>query len=317
MSVKDIELDAEGLSKLPINEFKLTSMVQNPSIIMIAKRGSGKSWICRAILNHFKDVPVGIIIAKTDKMNSFYGDFFPDAYIHYEYRSEIIEKVLYRQMKMLAKQKEKKKQGKFVDARAFIVMDDCLSSKGSWVKDKPIAELLFDGRHYHLMYILTMQYPLGITPELRCNFDYVFLMAEDFTSNMKRIYDHYAGQFPDFNSFKQVFNQLTQDYGAMVITNRGARRVFLEKIFWYKAPNFSGVTKEEAKIGCKQFREFHNRNYNESWRDKSKPFEFNEWATKKKREKVELKIDKVVVDDENSHRFNNNNNFNRRSQKAF
>ena len=72
-------------------------------------------------------------------------------------------------------------------------------------------ELLFNGRHYQLMYMLTMQFPLGITPELRCNFDYIFLLADDNTSNIKRMYEHYAGMFPDFNSFKQVFTQLTKN----------------------------------------------------------------------------------------------------------
>ena len=86
--------------------------------------------------------------------------------------------------------------GKIIDPRTYIVMDDCLSSKGSWMRDKPILELLFNGRHYEIMYILTMQFPLGIPPDLRVNFDYIFLMAEDTLSNLKRIFDHYAGCFP-------------------------------------------------------------------------------------------------------------------------
>ena len=250
MTIKDINLSGAG--KLAINEFKLESMCNNPSIVMIAKRGSGKSWVTRALLHHFKDIPVGLIIAPTDRMNCFYGNFFPDSYIHYTYRSDIIEKLLLRQDIMIDKKKQKLAQGKVIDSRAFIVMDDCLSKKGTWMKDPPITELLFNGRHYELMYILTMQYPLGITPELRGNFDYIFLLAEDFVSNLKRIYDHYAGMFPDFNSFRQSFAQLTEDFGCMVISNRGARRSFLEKVFWYRAPeNF-----ENVDIGCKQFKRF-------------------------------------------------------------
>ena len=36
-------------------------------------------------------------------------------------------------------------------------MDDCLASKGSWMRDQPISTLMFNGRHYEIMYILTMQ----------------------------------------------------------------------------------------------------------------------------------------------------------------
>ena len=73
-SIKDIEM-RDG-NKLPIRQFKLTDMVENPAIIMIAKRGSGKSWIVRSIMHHFRSIPCGMIIAPTDRMNPFYNVFF-------------------------------------------------------------------------------------------------------------------------------------------------------------------------------------------------------------------------------------------------
>ncbi|AYV78256.1 MAG: packaging ATPase [Edafosvirus sp.] len=286
MAIKDINVN--GGDTLPIQDFKLESMCRNPSIVMIAKRGCGKSWVCRAILKHFYDFPVGVIIAPTDKMSCFYGNFFPDLFIHYKYESKIIERLLYRQEMMIDKKKEKKKIKRKVDPRAFIVMDDCLSKKGTWMKDQPILELLFNGRHYELMYILTMQYPLGISPELRGNFDYIFLLAEDFHSNLKRIYDHYAGMFPTFDSFRQVFAQLTEDFGCMVVVNRGARKNFLEKVFWYKAPDI-----EIANMGCQQFRDYHDRNYDKEWRKKQKKMDLTEYCLKKKKDRGTLKVNKV------------------------
>lgn len=288
MVVKDVSIN--GNDKLPINEFKLESMCENPSIVMIAKRGSGKSWVCRAILNHFKEIPVGLIIAPTDRMNTFYGNFFPESYIHYNYKSEIIERLLVRQEVMIDKKKKKMLKGKTIDTRAFIVMDDCLSKKGTWMKDQPITELLYNGRHYDIMYILTMQYPLGITPELRGNFDYIFLLAEDFVSNLKRIYDHYAGMFPNFDSFRQTFCQLTDNFGCMVVVNRGARKSFLEKVLWYSAPTIT----EKIIIGCKQFRKFHDDNFDPNWRSKQKFFNVEEYMNRKKKDKGTLKIDKVI-----------------------
>ena len=73
-SIKDIEM-RDG-NKLPVRQFKLSDMVENPAIIMIAKRGSGKSWVVRAIMHHFRSIPCGIIIAPTDRMNPFYNIFF-------------------------------------------------------------------------------------------------------------------------------------------------------------------------------------------------------------------------------------------------
>src|SRR5665647_150559 len=96
-------------------------------------------------------------------------------------------------------------------------MDDCLASKGSWMRDEKIKEIFMNGRHYKIMYILTMQFPLGIQPELRANFDYIFLLADDQQSNIKRMYDHYAGMFPTLDAFRQVFHQLTSNYGLSLI----------------------------------------------------------------------------------------------------
>ena len=46
-------------------------------------------------------------------------------------------------------------------------------------KDPLIYELMYNGRHYKILFMLTMQTPLGIKPDLRSNFDYFFLLATD------------------------------------------------------------------------------------------------------------------------------------------
>jgi len=298
----NIKIGNGKADRLPIKGFSFNQFVSDPAIVMVAKRGSGKSWVVRAILNHFKDIPAGLVISPTDRMSHFYSDFLADTYIFYNYKSDIIERVLSRQRMIIDKASAKEKEGKKVDPRAFVVMDDCLGQKGSWVRDQPIQELLFNGRHYKIMYILTMQFPLGITPELRANFDYVFLLAEDYISNLKRIYDHYAGVFPSFDSFRQVFNQLTADYGAMVLVNRGVRKSLFEKVFHYKAPNLTTLNEEEAEIGCKQYNKFHQKNYDNKWREKKELFNVDEFLLRKKKTKGLVLVDKIKADDDRSKR---------------
>jgi hypothetical protein len=290
-NVRDV--DVGNNSCLSMKEFDLDEMCENPAIVMIAKRASGKSWVCRAILKKFRDIPVGIIIAPTERMASppFYSEFFPDAYIHYDYKSEIIEKLLYRQDVMIDKQTQKAKEGKYIDPRGFILMDDCLSKKGSWAKDQPILELLFNGRHYRIMYMLTMQFPLGISPELRGNFDYIFLLKESIYSNLKRLYDHYAGIFPTFESFRQVFKVLTDNYGVMVIVNRDTNGEFLDQIRWYKAGN-----DPIGMIGCGQFIKNHKENYNPDWRRKNKKFNIDTYTGKKASTAKKFTVNKINKD---------------------
>jgi hypothetical protein len=292
--IVNIMSDDQTGDKLPIQEFTLEDMCTNPSIIMIAKRGSGKSWITRAIMCRFSDIPVGVVISPTEKDNPFFVDFFPDTFIYYKYESKILKKLLFRQKRILQKAREKKQAGKFIDPRAIVVMDDCLASKGTWAKDPLVFELLFNGRHRQITYILTMQYPLGITPELRSNFDYVFLLAEDYISNLKRIYEHYAGMFPDFNSFRQVFRQLTQDFGAMVIKNRGSRANLNDKIAFYKAP--APDENNGSNFGCRQFKTFHKKNYKKNWEEEQDNVDYEEFLLDKKKTRTKIDVKKLFKD---------------------
>jgi hypothetical protein len=289
-----MNVESQAGDKLPIQEFTLDKMCRNPSIIMIAKRGSGKSWVTKAIIYKHADIPVGVIISPTEKDNPFFVDFFPDTFIFYKYESKILKKILIRQKLILKKAREKRLQGKFIDPRAIIVMDDCFASRGTWAKDPLVSELLFNGRHRQLTYILTMQYPLGISPDLRSNFDYIFLLAEDYTSNLKRLYEHYAGMFPDFNSFRQIFRQLTEDYGAMVINNRGSRTNLFDKISFYRAPDLKN---KPMKFGCNQFRTFHKKNYKTGWEDEAFKIDYEEFMLDKKKSKSRINVRKVFKED--------------------
>jgi hypothetical protein len=285
MTVKDIRY---GGHSLKIKRFDIKSMPDNVTIAMIAKRASGKSYLTREILFHKRDIPTTIAISKTEKLNKFYADFIPDIYIFDEYDNKILNKIYQRQSLMSDDNEEKKKEGKKMkDPRAMLIMDDCMSSKGSWVKEQPITELFFNGRHHNLSFILTMQFPLGIPPEMRSNFDYIFLLADDFISNRKRLYDHYAGMFPDFNTFQQVFLDLTENYGCMVINNRVHSKDITEKVFWYKAKDTPDFT-----MGNKLYKKFHSKKYDKNWNKKMEVFDPSLMMSKK-RQDSQFTIEKI------------------------
>ena len=76
---------------IPVREFNLSWMEDGSIMVMIAKRRSGKSWVCRSILKHLSDrgFPGGVIISKTENNNPFYSGFIPDLFIHYNYSNRI------------------------------------------------------------------------------------------------------------------------------------------------------------------------------------------------------------------------------------
>ena len=278
----DVDFDGKVLQ---LNKFSLDKLVKDPSenymnprIAIIAKSGSGKSWVIRDILHYIKDIPCGIIIAPTDKMTGFYNDLFPLSFIYHEYHENIIPKLLLRQKKILQKNEERRKKGKKeMDPRAFLIMDDCMSTKHLWLKDPNVLTIFNEGRHYQLTFILSMQYSLGIQPELRSNFDFVFLLGEDFITNRKKLYEHYAGMFPTRDIFDQVFLQITDNYGCMVINNRLRCSEIKKKVFWYKAKN-----RNNFKVGKNEIYTFHKRKFDVNFNNKPNSIDLSTLGIKHK-----------------------------------
>ena len=220
-----------------------------PVIVMIGRRDTGKSFLVRDLLYYHQDIPIGTVISGTEAGNGFYSSHVPKLFIHDEYNVSIIENILKRQktvLKQIKKDLESFKKSN-IDPRAFVILDDCLFDD-KWTRDKMMRLLFMNGRHWKIMLIITMQYPLGIPPSLRTNIDYVFILRENYVSNRKRLYEHYAGMFPTFEVFCQVMDQCTENYECLVINNNVKSNKLHEQIFWYKAE-----AHKDFKLGSKQF----------------------------------------------------------------
>jgi len=222
---------------------------KGPVVVLIGRRDTGKSFLVRDLLYYHQDIPIGTVISGTEAGNGFFSAHVPKLFIHDEYNTAIIENILKRQktvMKQIKKEMEAYKRTT-IDPRAFVILDDCLYDN-KWTKDKMMRLLFMNGRHWKIMLIITMQYPLGIPPNLRTNIDYVFILREPYIANRKRIWENYAGMFPTFESFCQVMDQCTENFECLVINNNSKSNKLQDTIFWYKAANHGNF-----RLGSKEF----------------------------------------------------------------
>lgn len=222
---------------------------KGPVIVLIGRRDTGKSYLVKDLLYYHQDIPIGTVISGTEAGNGFYSEHVPKLFIHDEYNSAIIENILKRQKQVLKQMKKEIQTYKrsTIDPRAFVILDDCLYD-ASWTRDKMMRLLFMNGRHWKIMLIITMQYPLGIPPNLRTNIDYVFILREPYIKNRRIIHENYAGMFPTFESFAQIMDQCTENYECLVINNNAKSNRLSDQIFWYKAESHSAF-----KIGSKEF----------------------------------------------------------------
>ena len=217
---------------------------KSPMIVVIGKKDTGKSFLVRDILfNTQHCFPIGTVISGTEVANEFFQHMVPSKLIHDKYNPSIVMNVIKRQLGVkTARNEEKKRSGgnSGTDPRAFLILDDCLYD-ASWIKEESTRYIFMNGRHIDVMTIITMQYPLGITPNLRTNVDFVFILRESIVNNRRRIYDNYAGMFPTFEMFCQFMDQCTENFECLVICNGVQSNKLEDQVFWYKAsdhPNF-------------------------------------------------------------------------------
>ena len=242
MTLELKKFDMKSISFKP-NENK------GPVVVLIGKRDTGKSFLVRDLLYYQQDIPIGTVISGTEEGNGFYTKMVPKLFVHNEYNTAIIENVLKRQrtvLKQIKKEMETYKRSN-IDPRAFVILDDCLYDN-TWARDKMMRLLFMNGRHWKVMLVITMQYPLGIPPTLRTNIDYVFILRENYIANRRRIYENYAGMFPTFESFCQVMDQCTENYECLVINNNSKSNKLYDQVFWYKADNHN-----DFRLGSKEF----------------------------------------------------------------
>ena len=233
---------------LQLRKFKPENIPDDKVCVFIGKRGTGKSVLVADIMYHKRHIPSGIVMSATEEGNHHYKSFVPDLFIYSDYDREAIERVLERQKQQLIK------HGAVTNS--FILLDDCMYDR-KFMKDTCIRQCFMNGRHWKLFFILTMQYCMDLSPDLRANVDYVFILRENVIQNREKLYKSFFGIFPTFDMFNQVMNACTENYDCLVLDNTSKSNKIQDCVFWYKAS-----MRKNFRIGSAEMWNYHKKNYN-------------------------------------------------------
>ncbi len=272
------------MSGSKIRKFDISKMKTDATIIMIGKRGSGKSYLIKDIMYQHKDnFPYGSVVSGTEELNNFFCDFIPKLYITKNYNTQNIERLLNIQKFGI------KKYGKSKQNNAFLILDDCIHQSDLFNRDSNFKEIFTNGRHYNIFFMIALQYSLGIPPTMRGNVDYIFLFAHYSREDKKKLYETYASCFDDYHHFDRVFTEITKDHRCMVIDNTRHSHDYKDKIFYYKVDVEDLPT--SFKVGSLSYWGFHENNYKEM-----DPSILNEYQAKKNIKKIKKEYNIVLED---------------------
>lgn len=175
----------------------------------------------------------GIVISQTDELNHFWSQYVPEKYIYKKYDTSILEAVFRRQKRILndnsLTDEEKEKQAPF-----FILLDDVISDS-SIRYDDAMTELFVAGRHYKLFILITTQYAKAISPTLRANTDYCFIMKCVQFRQVEALWEDFAS-FVTKQAFAQIIDANTEDNEVLVMSTCPEIKVEpLAMMHWWKA----------------------------------------------------------------------------------
>jgi hypothetical protein len=240
---------------LQLKKFDPKTIGDNRVCVFVGKRGTGKTTLVTDIMYHKKHIPVGLVMSGTEEGNSYYQQYVPDLFVYNDYNSEVIDKVILRQKQMC--------RTKQANSGVFVLVDDCMYDK-KMIRDKCIRGIFMNGRHWNLFFMLTMQYCMDLSPDLRANIDYVFILRENIIQNREKIYKNFFGIFPTFDMFNQVLTACTENYECLVLDNTSKSNKIEDVVFWYKAKIHPSGS---FRIGHPSFWNCHKKNYNPGHED--------------------------------------------------
>lgn len=253
--MKEFRIRELDLNMINPNGWNFENESQGGSkIVVIGKPGTGKTTLITRILYEKRHVlPCAFVMSGTEDSNGHYGKILPSSFVHNKYDEQKVENFVTRQ-KMCKKY--------IPNPWSVLLLDDCTDDPR--IFNKPIFQGLYkNGRHWKMLFILSLQYCMDVKPVIRTNIDGVFILRESNLRNRKSLYENYAGVIPDFQTFCDIMDQVTNDYTALYIHNATTSNKLEDIIFYYKAK----PVPEEFRFGSPDFWKFHKHRFNEKYND--------------------------------------------------
>lgn len=185
--------------------------ILDKTILVCARRGSGKSELIKYLIKEFKDLFDTVIVISTTDFSGFYKQIIPEKNVSNTYEDKIIESLLNKLERINKGKNQRNPEFK----RVLVVLDDVISDT-RLASSKSLEKVYTKGRHYGITLILASQYIKKISPTMRENTDYVFIGKH--TENSRSIFTEEFNDYLTNKEFEQILkNNAGVDYNFVVI----------------------------------------------------------------------------------------------------
>ena len=186
----------------------------NKSIMICAKRNSGKTQLVKYLINQSKHLFNEIFLISTTNLitNDFEGIIDPK-FIFNEYNEEWLDGLIKKMADITIKIGPNKDESKYI--HIMLILDDWLSE--SQLRESKIFQKLFtQGRHYKISIIFISQAVRFLNPICRNNLDYLLISQMNSQALDSVSTDFRVGNVSK-KDFLNIYNQNCSNYQFLIL----------------------------------------------------------------------------------------------------
>jgi hypothetical protein len=226
-SIKKFKFDGVDqtldLNKFAIDNFQNFNELSFGSFLIIGKREVGKTTMIKNLITNMmsKNIIKNTIIFSSNNKN--YDDVvLNNDNIYNELKKQDLKNIINIQNEKNSKS-------------LLLIIDDVMINK-KILSSKSFMNIMTNLQSLKITLILTLQFPMAMSSELRNNFNYFCVFNDDYISNMKRLYEYYFGLLPLFSTFNTIMKQLNE-YECLMLINNQSKYEINDKLTYYKVNN--------------------------------------------------------------------------------
>lgn len=188
----------------------------NKTVLLIAKRNSGKSQLLKYLVTCEKDEYDEIfVICPTENVKPFYNKITDPDNIFETYDDEWMDQLIQQMTRFNANKPENKQK------HVLLILDDCISDV-DFKTCKAFKKVFTRGRHVNISLILTTQYMNSIPPVARSNCDYIFV-GQLTSQGIELLSDEFRSGTLSKKEFVDMYHRCTVDYYFLLINNTSVK----------------------------------------------------------------------------------------------
>jgi len=227
-----------------ITEFDPKTLVDHATVIVTARRRSGKSFSTQRIIyeNRKKYDQIYFFSNTSDIIPESEYAFVPPEN-RYNFLDEIVIRDLINKQTEIINFNKTRKKSERIKNDICIIMDDILTDSGfnNGRRDNVVSELFVQGRHIHIsLWVLVQSFSgkEGIPPVLRKNADLIISFYQHNINDRKSI----AEQFLSIKNTKEgaaMFEAITNEkhQACIIDVNNTTAREYSDYVYKYTAPD--------------------------------------------------------------------------------